>query len=507
MKIAMTTSMRPAAPDPSRTYRRIGTLKSVDAFREYLAESGIPLEVDDTALAAADQSPLAEPIQVGSFTVGNRWAIHPMEGWDGTEDGQPTEHTLRRWQHFGESGAKLIWGCEAYAVIPEGRANPNQLYYRPENEASLRQLQQTVINAHRQSFGSNADADLFVGLQLTHSGRFSRPNPDKQLRPRIAYHHPLLDERCGIDVSDDSVVLTDDEIKRLIDAYIQAAKAAAQAGFQFVDVKHCHGYLGHEFLSAFTRPGPYGGDFAGRTRFLREICEGIRAEVPEMMLGVRLSFFDSFPFHPDEKTATARKRGIGVADHYSSTDYPGFGCQRDNPFEPNLEEPVRLLKLMRDELGVQLVNLSAGSPYYNPHIQRPAWYPPSDGYQPPEDPLLGCVRQIALVSEVKKQVPDLPIVGTAYSYFQEYLPHVVQPLVRNGHVDIVGLGRVVLSQWRLPADVMEGQDLASSKKLCRTFSDCTTAPRKGLISGCFPLDDYYKSMPAFDELKKIKRDL
>jgi len=488
------------------SYKRIGHLKTVEAFREHLQSIDVDLPVDDAALSAAEGSPMAEPIAVGDFTVGNRWAIHPMEGWDGTPDGKPTENTTRRWKHFGLSGAKLIWGGEAFAVQQSGRANPNQLYYHEDNIEPLRGLLDTLTEAHTERFGGGAADDLLVGLQLTHSGRFCRPNEKAKLEPRIAYHHPVLDAKFNIAPDDDDPVLSDDEIKQLIDDYITSAKMAQQLGFRFVDVKHCHGYLGHEFLSAYTRPGPYGGDFAGRTRFLREIVEGIQAECPGLMIGVRLSLFDMPPFHPDPSESRGGKLGPGIPDEHPSCDYLGFGCERDNPLEVNLDEPVKLLEMMRDELGIVMVNLSAGSPYYNPHIQRPAYFPPSDGYQPPEDPLVGCARQIKFVAQIKKRVPNLPLVGSAYTYFQEYVPHAAQPQVRDGAVDFVGLGRMVLSYPDLPADVLEGNEL-QIKQICRTFSDCTTAPRNGIVSGCYPLDDYYKKTPQFKELKEAKVQL
>ncbi|NUQ65299.1 MAG: NADH:flavin oxidoreductase, partial [Pirellulales bacterium] len=192
--------------------------------------------------------------------------------------------------------------------------------------------------------------------------------------------------------------------------------------------------------------------------------------------------------------------------HEYPTPYPGFGCKPDNPLEIDLSEPIRLLEMMRDELHVELVNLTAGSPYYNPHIQRPAFYPPSDGYQPPEDPLIGCIRQIETVRRIKQAVPGLPLVGTAYTCFQEYLPNLAQALVRESWVDLVGIGRLVLSYWDLPADVLEGRPLQANR-ICRTFSDCTTGPRNGLISGCFPLDHYYKNSPEGERLREAKREL
>ena len=370
----------------------------------------------------------------------------------------------------------------------------------------MRDLLGTLTSAHVKRFGESALNDLLVGLQLTHSGRFCRPNRQDTLEPRIVYHHPTLDPKFGIAVDDDSVVLTDDEIKRLIDSYISAAKLAQNAGFQFVDVKHCHGYLGHEFLSAFTRPGPYGGDFAGRTRFMREILDGIHAECPGLMIGVRLSVFDRPPYHPDPELAIPGKLGPGIPAEHSVTDYPGFGCSKDNPLEMDLTDPLRLIRMLHDEYGVAMFNLTAGSPYYNPHIQRPAFYPPSDGYQPPEDPLIGCVRQIESVRRLKELLPDIPVVGSAWSYFQEYLPHVAQAAIRDGYADFVGIGRLTLSYWDMPADVLEGNPIRT-KAICRTFSDCTTAPRKGIISGCFPLDETYKKSPEAAELKQAKEEV
>ena len=493
----------------THTIKRIGHFREVEELREYLRELQIDLPIDDGILSAQNGSPMAEPMMIGDFRVGNRWCIHPMEGWDGTPDGRPTAHTLRRWQRFGISGAKLIWGGEAFAVQHDGRANPNQLYYRADTVPEHEKLLPALVDAHTERFGSNSADDLLVGLQLTHSGRFAKPNNKTKGEPRIVYHHPLLDARVGIAPNDDSALLSDDDIKRIIGNFIACARLAEQLGFRFVDVKHCHGYLGHEFLSAYTRPGPYGGDFEGRTRFMREIVEGIRDACPNLMIGVRLSLFDQPPFHPDPSQSSGAKLGPGVPDEveHALPDYPGFGCRHDDPLVMDLDEPVRLLEMMRDDLKIDLVNLSAGSPYYNPHIQRPAFFPPSDGYQPPEDPLIGCARQIRAVAQIKKRVVGLPIIGTAYSYFQEYLPHIAQAVVRDGLVDMVGVGRLVLSYPDLPADTLEHGAITKPKLICRTFSDCTTAPRSGIVSGCYPLDDYYKAMSEADQLKEAKAEL
>jgi len=478
-------------------YKRIPTMKTLDDFKAYLAELEIELPVDDT-LEAGPDSPLSSPIDAGPLHIGNRWAIHPMEGWDGTTDGHPTDNTIRRWKRFGESGAKLIWGGEAVAVRPDGRANPNQLMLNDDTRDDIARLRDTLIAEHQAKTGSSDG--LVVGLQLTHSGRFCRPNRKDKLEPKIAYPHPILNRKFNL--PDDYPVMTDDDLKDLIANYHRAARLAAELGYDFVDIKHCHGYLGHELLSAYNRPGPYGGSFENRTRFLREIVEGIRADNPNLKIGVRLSAFDFLPFKPDPELTDGPKIGPGIPEEYAGDPYPGFGCDRDNPLAIDLTGTKQFLELL-ESLDIKLVNLSAGSPYYNPHIQRPALYPPSDGYQPPEDPLVGVARQIHAVKELKQSFPNLVLVGTGYTYLQEYLPNVAQAVVRQGWVDSVGIGRMVLSYPDICHDVVAGNEL-QKKLICRTFSDCTTAPRNGMVSGCYPLDDHYKKTEEAVQLRLVK---
>lgn len=458
-------------------------MKSVDAFRARLKELNLDLPCDDAIIPAPD-SPMAQPLDVDGFRIGNRWVIHPMEGWDAEEDGSPSELVRRRWLNFGRSGAKWLWGGEAMAVTPEARANPNQVVIHEATRDALARLLEDTVETHREAFGT-AD-DLLTGFQLTHSGRFSKPRDKRRMEPLIAYHHPVLDRRFGI--SPDRPVLSDDDLRRIIDCFIAAARIAESCGAHFVDIKHCHGYLGHELLTAVNREGDFGGSFENRTRYLRDIVAGIRAAT-RLRIGVRFSAFDFVAYKPDPALSTPKKLGPGI------------------PEDPNgvtavdLSLAIEFLQLL-SALEIKMVNLSAGSPYYNPHVQRPALFPPSDGYQPPEDPLVGCVRQIQAHAELKRRFPQLITVGTAYTYFQEYLPHVAQAVVRRGDIDTVGLGRMVLSYPTLPADSLAGQ--LSKKTICRTFSDCTTAPRNGLRSGCYPLDAFYRTLPDYQELTEIK---
>jgi 2,4-dienoyl-CoA reductase-like NADH-dependent reductase (Old Yellow Enzyme family) len=320
----------------------------------------------------------------------------------------------------------------------------------------------------------------------------------------VAFRHPILDRKFN--VTSDAQIFTDAEIEELIQCYIRAAKIAWEVGADFVDVKHCHGYLLHEFLGAHTRPGKFGGSFENRTRILREIVAGIRASGNKIDIGVRLSAFDFVPFKPDPALSQPGKLGPGIPEDFSHClPYRyGFGVSENNPVSYDLTEPFRFADLC-GELGVKILNLSAGSPYYNPHIQRPAAYPPSDGYQPAHDPLIDVARQINVVRQLKERAPkNLVLVGTAYSYLQEYLPHTAQYAVRNGWTDMIGLGRMVLSYPGILADAVEKGAL-TTKMICRTFSDCTTAPRNGMISGCYPLDKYYSAKPEFQQLKEVKK--
>jgi 2,4-dienoyl-CoA reductase-like NADH-dependent reductase (Old Yellow Enzyme family) len=435
---------------------QVRTLKTAGDFRSHLASLGVRLPFED------------EP----SPAHAERYAILPMEGWDGTEDGKPTDLVLRRWQRFGESGADLVWG-EATAVRDDGRANPRQLRIGPE-VGRLREATADVAT---------------VGLQLTHSGRYSHGGP------LAAYAHPMLDRRATQPIH----VLTDGELDDLVGDFGAAARVAADAGFDFVDVKACHGYLGHELLSAVDRPGPYGGTtVAERTTFLRRCIEAVRRDAPEIDVAVRFSAFDLVPHRPAEDDSVGEPEPDAPAPYRYAFGGDGTGLGVD------LAEPKALLDLLADELGVHLVCITAGSPYYVPHVQRPAFFPPSDGYLPPEDPLVGVARLLGVTAELKAHRPDVTVVGTGYSYLQEWLPNVAAAVVRDGGADWIGLGRFALSYHDLPRDLQAGKPL-DRRRICRTFSDCTTAPRNGLVSGCWPLDPFYKGRPDRPVLAAAKK--
>jgi NADPH2 dehydrogenase len=378
-----------------------------------------------------------------------------------------------------------VWGGEAVAVHPAGRANPHQLCIGPSSVEDLADLRAELVEAHQQSGGDG----VVVGLQLTHSGRWSRPLGEPA--PRIAYRHPVLDERVG---ATDADVLSDDELDELVGLFVAAAVVASEAGFDFVDVKQCHGYLAHELLSGIDRPGRYGGDLDGRSRFVTTVVEQIAAAVPGLAVGTRLSAFDVAPHGPGPDGTGTALAGSGYRYAFGG-DGTGEGV--------DLGETHALLDRLSD-LGVALVCVTAGSPYSTPHIQRPAYFPPSDGYLPPRDPLVDVATMVEVTAAISRRHPDQVVVGSGLTYLQEWLPAVAQALVEDGSMALAGIGRMVLSYPTMPADVLAGRPLQRGQ-LCRTFSDCTTAPRHGLVSGCYPLDPHYKQSPERVELTRVKR--
>jgi NADPH2 dehydrogenase len=442
-----------------------------------------------------DFAPLFRPVTIGPLRAGNALCIQPMEGCDATLDGHPDALTYRRYERFGAGGAKLIWG-EATAVIPEGRANPRQLLINPHTAPDLERMLRQCRQAHREACGG--DDDLVVGLQLTHSGRYSHP------RPLLAFHDPILDPRTVIDkttgrTADASYALLDDDyLDRLVDHYVAAAKLAYQCGYQFVDIKQCHRYLLSELLAAKTRPGKYGGSLENRTRLARAIITAIRTEVPGLIVATRLNVFDGIPY----------RKGLDDAGEPCSWRSPvrsAWGAREDNPLEPDLTEPLAYVgELVK--LGVALVNVSMGSPYATPHVIRPFEYPPPDGYETPEHPLIGVDRHFRLAAQVQQAFPHLPMVGSGYSYLQEYMLHAGAANVRDGRITLVGVGRAALPQPDF-ARQLQAHGRLDRKRVCRTFSYCTALMRAKhnelgqFATGCPPFDKEVYG-PLWDQARK-----
>jgi 2,4-dienoyl-CoA reductase-like NADH-dependent reductase (Old Yellow Enzyme family) len=430
-----------------------------------------------------DFSPLFRPVQLGSLRAGNALCVQPMEGCDGTLDGHPDDLTYRRYQRFGAGGAKLIWG-EATAVVEEGRANPRQLWLNERTAPDLERMLRECRQAHRDACGT--DDDLVVGLQLTHSGRYS------YRRPLLAFHDPILDPRTVVDKASGRTadaftpLLTDDDLAHLVERYVAAAQLAYRAGFQFVDVKQCHRYLLSELLAAKTRPGKYGGSLENRTRLARDIIAAIRAEVPGLVVATRLNAFDCIPHRK------CADNDDGEPCPWSPPVRSAWGAREDNPLEPDPTEPIAYLgELVK--LGVAFVNVSMGNPYATPHVIRPFEFPPPDGYQTPEHPLVGVDRHFRIAAALQAAYPQLPLIGSGYSYLQEFLPHAGAANIRDGRITVVGVGRGAFSQPDFARQLQEHGRL-DRKRICRTFSYCTALMRSKhnelgqFATGCPPFD-------------------
>ncbi len=413
-----------------------------------------------------DVSALAEPQQAGPLTLPNAVGIHPVEGCDGSSDGRPEALTFRRYERSARGGAGLIW-LEATAVVHRGRANPRQLWLREESVEDFSRLIDTIYESAADEFGS--DHRPVTVAQLTHSGRYSRP--EGAPAPIIAYRHPILDPKH--DLPEDYPVITDEELDDLQQAYVDAARAARGAGFDAVDVKACHGYLLYELLNAFTREDSrYGGSYENRTRMVREIVQRIREEVPEIAVVSRLSVYDAIP-HPY-----------------------GFGMAEDGSMEPDLTEPVRLINELAG-MGVCLINVAYGSPYYNPHVERPYDTHEIGGYVPDEHPLADVATMIQIHRDLAPQVPDMPLMATGYTWLREFGPNVGAPLVEADEAVSVGWGRQALAHPDFAREIVQEGALTPTK-LCICCSSCTQIMRDGGRSGCV-VRDWEVYEPIFKE--------
>ena len=418
-------------------------------IEQKLAQLGFSLPYADSL------APLLKPVSINSLVAPNALVIHPVEGCDGSAEGVPQELTFRRYRRFAAGGAGLIW-LEATAVVFAGRANPRQLWLHQDTASHFRQLHEAIVEAAADRF-STEHRPLTV-LQLTHSGRHSKPHGVPE--PIIAHRVPTLDPRHNL--GPDYPLITDEELDALQDKYVEAARLAYEAGFDAVDIKATHAYLLNELLACHTREGRYGGSFENRTRMLREVVARVREEVPDIAVTTRLNVYDALP-------------------------YPyGFGMAEDGSMEPDLTEPIRLLKRLH-EAGVCLVNVAYGNPYYNPHVERPYDTHEIGGYVPDEHPLANIATMVELQRRLAEAVPEMPTVATGFTWLRQFGPHVAAALVEQGLATMAGFGRMGLAYPDFPADLMENGELEPTKT-CICCSSCTQIMRDGGRSGCVVRD-------------------
>lgn len=453
------------------------TYKSLNEL-QHAAESLGATHVAFEHSPARIRETLARKVRVGSITAGNAMAVHPMEGCDSTLDGRPDELTIRRYDRFARGGAKLIW-FEATAVREDGRANPRQLWITKQNLGDYAALYERMLRLHREAWGTTDD--LIIPIQLTHSGRYAVP------RKTIACHNPLIDAKSNTPA--DYPVISDSELERLEDAYVDAAGLALEAGFRAIDLKVTHGYLLNEILGDKTTEGSRyrGPSLEDRTRFVRNVMGKVRAAYGnQLMICMRLGCFDGVPY---------RRRADGLGEPYPyETPYPwGWGVDSNDPLREDLREVTQAIGWFRD-WGLALLNVSIGCPYYNPHIGRPFEKPDEGNYEQPEHPMLGVNRHFRIAGELQRAFPDLPMVGTGYSWLQKYALNAGAANVAAGNIAFLGLGRGVLSYPDFAKDALEKGDL-DELRVCKTLTYCTFLMRQKN----HPLGQFPAGCPPFDK--------
>ena len=438
-------------------------LSDIEDLRK-LAQS-LAVKVD----AIEDVSILAEPVHIGKVVIPNSLAIHPMEGCDGDSEGKPGRLTIRRYERFARGGAGLIW-AEATAVVPEGRANPRQLWLHADNKQYFADMIKMMRTVAAESMGQGHKPVLVA--QLTHSGRYSKPFgiAAPMIPQRDPYRDPLVPQQkpnpdAKSKIPDNWPLVTDEYLDKLQDAYVEAARLAFEVGFDAVDIKSCHGYLINELLACHNRKGKYGGPFENRTRFLLEVVDKIHKELGQDKLVVtRLGIFDAIP-------------------------YPyGWAVDKNDYTKPDLTEPKKLIALLRQR-GVKLIDVTIANPYYNPHFGRPYNEPIVGGYDEPEHPLIGVARLINLTGQIQKEFLDMAFVGTGYSWLRTLMANVGAASKANGLVTLVGGGRMGFAYPDFPKDIIT-KGRMEADKVCVACSACTQIMRdSGVTTGCVVRDN------------------
>lgn len=385
---------------------------------------------------------LGNPFLTGKNNVPNRFCVHPMEGSDSLADGSPSELTIERYRRFSKGGSGLIW-FEAVSILPEVRASANQMMLTQENLHVFQSLAETI---KEEGLKANGYAPVVI-MQLTHSGRFSKPFGKPQ--PIIAYHNTEIDFRHNIDP--DLPVVSDEYLEKIPEQFVRTALIAQKAGFDGVDVKCCHRYLLSELLSAFDRKGKFGGSFENRTRLFIDCVDAVRKAVGEdFIIGTRLNGFDALP--------------------------AGFSCSLTDYMKPDLRETLKLVKILKAH-GIDIFNITTGSPYYNSYVNRP------NDIEKNEPPLLGVSRMFSVIGEIQRELKDTPVVSTGFSYLREFIPFAAAGEILAGNCSFCGLGRMSFAYPDFPRDVLSGK-LPKVNLLCTTCGKCAQLLRSGGPTYC-----------------------
>ena len=449
---------------------KFAQMKTVEDFKNTMTEAGLLFPVDENV------DVLAEPIKIGNKVIPNRLCSQPCEGFDGNPDGSPSDLDIRRYKRIAGGGVGLVW-YESIAISEDGRCNPLQMVIRPSTVKAIAHMVDEANKEALKNFGRRP----YNVLQLTHSGR--RANDENwKSRPLAVCENPYMDDHNSIDGSTGTITIaTDHKIKEIIQGFIDGAILAQQAGFDAVDVKVCHEYILRELLSAFTRPGPYGGSFENRTRALFEIIDGIREHCGEGLdICVRLNAYDCVP-------------------------YPyGWGMKmEDGVMEPDLTEPIKLCKLLVKK-GVKLIDLSTMMPRYSPY-GRGLMAEHEEGPEAEINPYEGCYNLWKATKEIKEAVPEGIFVCTGLTWMEQFGGNVAAGGINQGWFDIGGFGRQLTAYPDFARDLLEDKKM-DRKKCCVLCDKCYDLIQIGHCqTGCVMRDsDVY--MPFYKKNVQHKED-
>ncbi len=434
--------------------------KTADELLKKAEELGINLPWQE------DLDPLFQPVYLGEIEIQNRLVVHPMEGFDANPDGSPGELTFRRYNRYAEGGSGMIW-FEATAVVKEGRSNPRQLLLNKQTLSGFQRLIEDIRSSASKAFG--ASHNLYLVLQLTHSGRFSKPEGLPE--PSVFCFNPYLDRD-----SNEIRLLTDEQLEQIQDIFIEAGTLAEKAGFDSVDIKASHGYLLHDFLASFTRENSrFGGpSFENRTRFIREAIREIQTKTSSLKISSRINLYDGIP-------------------------YPyGFGVSKDESVAMDPDEPVKLVRQLKQS-GCDLINGTMGIPFLNAHLNRPYNKPLPGMSLPDEHPMEGVARLIDGVDVVQQAVPEAKLVGTGYSWLRHLFPEVAAAVLQQKKATFIGLGRNSFAYPDAPRDLMQYGKIRK-KQTCSSCSKCTEMMRNMLVTGC-PVRDKEVYKPIYKKIK------
>ncbi|MBE6590157.1 MAG: flavin oxidoreductase/NADH oxidase [Ruminococcaceae bacterium] len=424
-------------------------------WRKPTSSADLPASIPYTE----DISILARPIKLGAHTLSNRICYQPMEGCDGTRAGAPDELTVRRYLRFAKGGAGLIW-FEATAIVPEGRANPRQMYLSEETKSTFASLVSEIKETCLRENGF----EPVVVCQLTHSGRWSKPQGVPA--PLVAYNKPIFE---GSNPLPPTAIVTDDYLDTLAERYVTSAKLAREVGFDGVDIKACHGYLLSELLNAYLRDGKYGGTYENRTRLFMNATEAVRAATPgDFIIGSRFNAYDGYAYP------------YGMGD--SGT--PGV---------PDLSEAARIAADL-EARGATLLNVTMGCPYTNHEVNRPT----VNALEEP--PYRSIERMLDGARAVAMAAPRALVVSSGLSFLGSLAPNVSAAGIAAGDYHIAGFGRQTFSYPELARDITKSGGM-DKKKLCLTCGKCTQLMRNAKTPGCVIYDkEVY--MPLYKEIEQ-----